>query len=150
MHISNVERKMLFGSASDSKESVWNTRNAPLKWPARIVGLLSAALVISSQYANNSVLDSAGKCFFWTALVLLPVLVLNRDLYSDIWAWIIAVLLFGVQLTLVGLAWERMGAWSFITITPVAFMQLMLFFAPFLVLRRYRGLTYPPVEEESK
>lgn len=141
---------MLFGSDSDSEGIGWNTRNAPLKWPARVVGILSAALVIASQYVNNPALDSAGKCLFWTAIVLGSVFVLNKDLYADIWAWAISLFLVGLQLLFVKLAWGAIGNWTFIYLAPACLAQAVLFFTPFLVLRRYRGLTYPPKQKETK
>ena len=147
MDISFVERQVFFDS--DTEKSGWNARNGPLKWPARIMGLLSAALVIASQHTNNPTLDAVGKCFFWTAIVLPTVFVLNRDLYADIWAWAISLFLVGLQLLFVKLAWGAIGNWTFITLTPLCFLQAMLFMAPFLVLRRCRGLTYPPTEKES-
>jgi len=141
---------MSFDSASDPDEIGWNSRNAPLKWPARIFGVLSAAFVIASQEVDIPALNSAGKCLFWSGLVLLLVFGLNRDLYADVWAWVISFLLVTLQFVFVKLAWGEIRSWSFIALTPVCLAQALVFFAPFLVLRRFRRLTYPPEQEESK
>jgi hypothetical protein len=141
---------MLFGSDSNPDGIGWNSRNALLKWPMRILGVLSAILVIVSQVSSSSTLSSVGKCLFWVATSLLSVLVLNRDLYRDIWAWIISFLLVGLQLYFIKLAWGVIGSWNFIEIAAASFAQAILFFCPYLVLRRHRELSYPPKQEESK
>jgi hypothetical protein len=139
---------MSFGS--DSEEIGWNDRNTPLKWPSRIVGGLSAVFIIVSQEVDAPALSSVGKCFFWSGLVLLQVFGLNRDLYSDVWAWFISFLLVGLQIFFIKLAWGSISHWNFIELTAGSFVQAVFFFLPFLVLRRYRGLTYPPVQQHSK
>jgi hypothetical protein len=112
---------------SEPEESVWNSQNTPLKWPASIIGLLSAAIVTSSQYTDNPVWISAGKCFFWTATVLLIVFGLNRDLYTDLWACFIAFSLLFVQAFLIKLTWASIGSWNFIQLAFASSAQILLF-----------------------
>ena len=122
----------------------WNSWNAPLRWPARVVGVVAALLVIGSGHSNNPVLELAGKGLFWSLAVLGSVFLLNRDLSRVPTAWIIAVCLTVVQIALVKMFWNELYQLNFIELTPIAFAQAIVFFLPFLLLRRRIGVEYHP------
>jgi hypothetical protein len=129
--------------APKSNGTAWNRWNTPLRWPARILGIVVVAIFIASMELHIRQLDPASKCLYWTGCVFVPLLVLNRDLYKDTYAWLITLVLVGIQGIFIKLFWGQLGSWNVIELTPLCITQMMLFVIPFLMLRRYRGITYP-------
>jgi hypothetical protein len=138
-----MEISVLNNSASSHEAGGWNERNLPLRWPARIVGVSAAGLFIASRELGSPTLDSVAKSFFCTAVVFLPLIFLNRDLFTERSAWVMTFSLLVTQIGLIAFAWKSLRDWNFIMLTPVCVAQLMLFAAPFFILRRKRGFNYP-------
>ena len=67
---------------------------------------------------------------YWTTVVFLPLLAVNKDvLYlASAKRWLILML--AVQILLVYLAFDSLTHWSFLTLTPVGLTQIVLFSIP--------------------
>ena len=112
-------------SQADGQRPRWA---APAIWA---FGLTSAGLLVAARRGfGPEYLDQAGKALYWTAVVFLPLLAVNKDvLYlASAKRWLILML--AVQILLVYLAFDRLTNWSFLTLTPVGLIQIFLFCIP--------------------
>lgn len=108
-----------------------------LRMPAWGIGGGAAILIIMArENVGPPYLDNIGKAFFWTGAVFLPLLGLNRDIYRLNAARLIAVMLFGLHLILVGWSFEQLKDMGFITLFPLCIVQLLIFEIPFVIVRK--------------
>jgi hypothetical protein len=112
-------------SVSDRERPKWAT---PAIW---VLGLTSAGLVVVARHGYGPrYLDQAGKAVYWTAAVFVPLLAVNRDVLYVASAKRWLVLMFAVQILLVYMAFDSLTHWSFLTLTPVCIVQIVLFCIP--------------------
>lgn len=100
-----------------------------------ILGAVSGLLVIASrQGIGQGYLDQAGKALYWTSAVFVTMLVINtKELALAAGKKWLALLLL-VHLVFVVFAYKSLTSLSFITLTPLCFVEIVLFNIPFVRL----------------
>ena len=92
-----------------------------------ILGLTSSLLVIaSSEGWGPAYLDQSGKALFWTSAVVIPVIAVNAKEISTQSGkrWLVFLLV--SHLILVMATYKDLGRLSFLTLTPVCFLEIAL------------------------
>jgi hypothetical protein len=112
-------------SQSDGERPRWAT---PAIW---VLGLTSAGLVVAARHGyGTTYLDQAGKAVYWTAAVFVPLLAVNRDVLCLASAKRWLALMLAVQILLIYVAFDSLTHWSFLTLTPVCMIQIILYCIP--------------------
>ena len=112
-------------SQSDEERPRWAT---PAIWA---LCLTSGGLVVAARHGfGPGYLDQVGKAVYWTGVVFLPLLAVNKDVLhlASAKRWLILMLV--AQILLVYLAFDSLKYWSFLTLTPVGVIQIVLFCIP--------------------
>jgi hypothetical protein len=102
-----------------------------------ILGVASGLLVIASrQGLGPGYLDVAGKVLYWTSVVFVTVMAVNTKELSLSAGKRYLALLALVHVILLAFAYKHLQSWSFITLTPLCLLQIVLFNIPFIRLNR--------------
>lgn len=108
-----------------------------LKVSASVIGVCAAVFVLLARDGvGPPYFDSLGKAFFWTGMVLVPLFSLNYDVLRLPSGKALAVALFAFQLVLVFYLFGRLHGLNFIILTPLCFIQSLLYMLPFMLIRR--------------
>ncbi len=112
-----------------------------LRWPARVFGLLAALLVISAEEGGGgtSHLDRIGKIVAWSAMCFLPLFGLNLDLFAHKSAQIAGAGAVCVHVVLMTLVYQHLDQMNFITIAPLAIVEMFLLYIPLWRVRTAIG-----------
>jgi hypothetical protein len=115
-----------------------------LKVFGRVIGVISAFFMILARGGvGPSYLDSLGKAFLWTGLVLVPLCSLNLDLLRVTSGRLVLVALTTLQLILAIYFWERLQELSLIILASLSFAQCLIFFLPLMLIRKLnKGVWY--------
>jgi hypothetical protein len=115
-----------------------------LKILGRVIAICAAVFVIMAHEGFGPMyFDAVGKALFWTGIVSVPVWSLNQDVLRTTSGRVLAVGLFTFQLFLVFYSFGRLQALDFIALTPLFFVQCMIFMLPFMLIRkRNSGIWY--------
>lgn len=111
---------------------------------ARILGVCAAALVILARDGlGPPYLDSIGKALFWTGSVLVSVFFLNQDVFRLTSGKLFAMLFCALQMFFVFYWFGNLRELSFITLTPICFVECLVFMLPLMLIRkRHKGIWY--------
>jgi hypothetical protein len=115
-----------------------------LKILGRMIAVCAAAFVIMAHEGFGPMyFDAVGKALFWTGMVSIPVWSLNQDVLRIASGRVLALGLFAIQLFLVFYTFGKLQALTFITLTPLCFVQCLIFMLPFMLIRkRHSGIWY--------
>jgi hypothetical protein len=101
------------------------------------IGLCVVALFIISQEVRGAgELDSISKMLEWTGMVFLPLFGLNLDLYPERAAKIAGLGMLGAHAVLMTLVYRSLPSLTYITVTPLAVVEMFILVIPFLRIRR--------------
>jgi hypothetical protein len=101
------------------------------------IGICVVVLFIVSQEVRGAgVLDSVSKVVEWTGMVFLPLFGLNLDLYPERTAKVAGVGMVGVHVVLMMLVYGSLPSLTYITITPLAVIEMFVLVIPFLRIRK--------------
>jgi hypothetical protein len=125
-------------------DSIENDIQQYLKWCGRVVAVLAAAFIIlAREGVGPPYFDAIGKAMFWTAIVFVPLLTLNQDVLRLSEGKIVVVALFALHLALVLYSFGLLKGLTFITLTPLCFVQCLIFTLLLMLIRkRHKGIWY--------
>lgn len=104
---------------------------------ARVTAVCAAAFVLLARDGvGPPYFDSIGKALFWTGGVFLSVFFLNQDVLSLTSGKVLAVLLSALQMCFVFYWFGSLRELSFIVLTPICFIECVLFMLPLMLIRR--------------
>lgn len=108
-----------------------------MRYVARGLGIsVTVLFVLSQEIREAEKLDSFSKALEWTAMVFLPLFGLNLDLYPERSAKIAALGMIGLHLVLMVLVYSSLASLTFITVTPLAVVEMFILVIPFLRIRK--------------
>ena len=97
---------------------------------------VSILFILSEQVRGAGGLDSVSKVVEWTGMVFLPLFGLNLDLYPERNAKVAGIGMLGVHVVLMMLVYGSLPSLTYITITPLAVIEMFVLVIPFLKIRK--------------
>lgn len=139
--VMRVERELRSNTPDDSGR---DRIKQFVKVSARVIGVCAAGFVLLARDGiGPPYLDSVGKALFWTGIVLVPLFSFNHDVLRTTSGQVVAVGLSTLQFVLVFYSFERLQECTFIVLTPLCLIQCLIFFLPFMLIRkRHNGIWY--------